>query len=89
MTPEQKRAYANLGEAIQECMHANGYLDGTMVVTDWLVCVAQQGLDHEGESTTGIAYLVRDGDLAWHRLLGLVEAVRLRLHAVYNDDGEG
>jgi hypothetical protein len=86
LTPEQRQANDELNAAIAKLMDAMGFNNGTMVVTDWLVCVAQHGYDQDGDSQTGISYLIRDGDLAWHRLLGLVEAVRLRLASVYADD---
>lgn len=88
MTPDERAAYDHLTEAIANLIMVKGYNDG-QVMTDWVVSVALRGFDSEGNGETGIVYLVRDGDLPWHNLLGLVEAVRLRLHQVFNGEEDG
>jgi len=88
LTPEQKKASDWLGESIKDFMDQLGYNDGTMVITDWVICVAQQGYDEAGEGKTGVSYLVKDEAMSWHRILGLVEAVRLRMQVNFNAEGE-
>ena len=88
MTPEQSKANDELHAAVDNMMRVMGYNTGSMVTTDWLVCVAQHGFDDDGDGLTGIAYLVKDHDLSWHRLIGLVECVRHRLAVNFNRDGE-
>lgn len=88
LTPEQQKASDWLHESIKDYMDQLAYNDGSMVITDWVVCVAQQGFAPDGEGMTGVSYLVKDGQLSWHRMLGLIEAVRLRMQVNFNAEGE-
>lgn len=70
-TPEQKAVDDALTEAIEAALHAHDAKTG--VTSDYIVLVAQQNFDADGESTTSIARLVRDDGIPHYRLLGLLD----------------
>lgn len=76
LTPEQQKADAELEAAIISSMRAYG-LDVDRMLTDWVVLCASQGVSDEEEGTTSYQYLTPGRYVTWHRLLGLIESVRL------------
>lgn len=73
MTPEQRAAESQLDEAIRASMEAHGFLGPDEgVVTDWLVVVAQEGFDDEGNVKSGYTTLYSRGSMANHKAIGLL-----------------
>lgn len=71
---EQVAADDNLTVAVERCIAAYGEPEPAVVLTDFVVVYAQQGWDAEGYGCTRVDMLLRDGDLANYRLLGLLQS---------------
>lgn len=80
MSPDRKAAYEALERAIQAVLVFDGDEDPDqpLVLTDYVVLAARQGWagDH---SYSSIAWLFRDGDMPWYRIIGVVRAGLIRL----------
>lgn len=81
-TEEQVKADNDLTEAIQNVLDAyqEEEHDGYMM-SDFLVICAQSRLDSDGEAETAYNYLYRDGSMAAHTILGLLDIARGRIQA--------
>lgn len=78
-TPEQKAADEQLTAAIEA--HQRAYGEPPAVLSEYVVLAASHRWDDDGEPVTAVALIYRDGDLPWHRALGLVELARTRMKA--------
>lgn len=86
-TPEQKAANNALTDAINACVEAYGFRDGTMVNTNYMVIVEQTGFDDDGDMSSGIVRLSKDGDMPWTSILGLLRCATLAAERAYSRDG--
>lgn len=87
-TPEQIEADEALQKAITECYRAYG-TDDNSVITDYVVMSASYGVSEDGESFYTYQYLVRDCDMPWYRILGLIEVVsRIMRKSCLEGEGE-
>jgi hypothetical protein len=73
VTPAQRQ----LEEAIRAVI-AEHKDDQGRVLTDWVVIAASQGYDADDGNSTAYNYLVPDGDVPHHRLIGLLDVARAR-----------
>src|SRR5215831_15558009 len=72
-TSEQVKADAKLAEAVEMCLRAyNLDLDGSEVLSDFIVLCATQKLNEDNTLITGYPMLLRDGDIPWYRVVGLL-----------------
>ena len=79
-TPEQKAADDALTAAIEGCFNAYVAPDEHhWVMSEYVVILARQTYDSDGDGITAVASLFRDGDVPTHRAIGLLEYVRDRL----------
>jgi hypothetical protein len=87
-TEEQVTADENLTKAIEECLRAYGFEDGS-ILTDYLVIAATVKLDEDEDTTTAYSYLYRDSDMPYYKILGLLEVARARAayHMMQGDEG--
>lgn len=76
-TEEQVTADENLTKAVEECLKAYGFEDGS-ILTDYLVIAATVKLDDDEDTTTAYSYLYRDSDMPYYKILGLLEVARAR-----------
>ena len=84
----RKIANDNLTEAVRGVLEAYDYADPNRVLTDFALIAATQGFDDDGDGTQAYHWFLRDGDLPWHRIFGLLEVGRLKLLAAYNEPEE-
>lgn len=91
LTPEQRAANARLDEVIREAMDVHGFLgpdDG--VVTDWIVVIAQEGFEDNGDVKSGYTTLYSRGSMANHKAVGLLHCglryIDLNDQAALRDD---
>lgn len=73
-TDEQQKADEALNEAIQNSLEAYGISDG--MVTDFIILMATEKIVEDDIVVTCHPVLMRDGDLPWYRILGLMEIHR-------------
>ena len=85
-TPEQRAADDALAAAVEQVMSANGYTGRGLITTDFVVLVAQQGYADDGDGVSAMAWLLRDGEMPWHRIIGVVRAGLTRIEHVYNQE---
>jgi hypothetical protein len=78
-TPEQIAADDGVTKAIEEWLRAY-HFDGSddndgipRVLTDYVILMATQGWDSDGEAMTGYPYCLRDSALPHYRSLGLIQ----------------
>lgn len=76
MDQAEKAAQEQLRDAINAVLIAKGWHEGRLI-TDYLVCVASQGFDENGDGVTQYNYIVPDLTISWHRAIGLIEVIRL------------
>lgn len=79
-TKEQAQADMLLGEAIENCIKA--YLseqseDHEFTLTDFVVLTAVQRISDEGVIITRYPMYMRDGDMPWYKILGLINQHKL------------
>lgn len=92
-TPEQVAADNGLTEAIEKWLRAYEFdgsadTDGSpRVLTDYVVMMATQGWNRDGDAMTGYPYCLRDNAIPHHRALGLIQ-VGLELIASSMTDEE-
>ena len=84
----RKAADDQLTEAVRGVLDAYDYADPTRVLTDFVLIAATQGYDTDGQGEQAYHWFLRDGDLPWHRIFGLLEVGRLKLLAAYNEPEE-
>ena len=71
----------NATEDLENAIRAKlATLDGSGILTDWLVIAAQQDFDDEGKPTTSVGLLLPTDSFPYYRILGLLDyaAVRYR-----------
>lgn len=71
-TAEQVKADSTLADAVQNALRAYDIEDGFTLV-DFVVLIAAQRLDADGTIYTTHPVLMRDGDIPWYRIMGLME----------------
>lgn len=77
--PELKAAYQRLANAIEEVARLE---EAEGVITEWTVVYATQRYDEDGDGLTQIGTLVPgDGNLPYHRLMGLLDYALTRCRA--------
>jgi hypothetical protein len=72
-TKEQIDADTRLSDAIQNAFTVYGISDDGFTLIDFVILTATQKLEDDGTIYTGHPVLMRDGDLPWYRILGLIE----------------
>lgn len=80
-TPEQKAADEQLTAAIEANLHAYRADRPASVLSEYVVLAASHRWNDDGEPVTSVATIYRDGDVPWHRAMGLVELARTRMKA--------
>lgn len=87
-TPEQKAADDALDAAIESALAAHDLKTG--VTSDYIVIVAQQHFDDDGNQRTNVARLVPGDGVPHYRLLGLLDyaATCYRVDITTPDDEE-
>jgi hypothetical protein len=85
-TPEQIEADDGLTDAITKVIKAYHGAERAFVLSEYVVLVAQQGWEDDGDSVTAMTSVPRDGDVPIHRLLGLVEYASTRYRATIAED---
>lgn len=76
-TQAQIEADQKLTEAIEESIKAYGG-ETSFVLGDYTVLTSVQTLTDEGVLITRYPIFLRDGDLPWYRILGLLEMAKLQ-----------
>lgn len=74
-SPEKSAATERLDAAIKEALRAYAYDENTPLVVDWVVAVAQQGVDAEGDAISAYCHLFPEGEMPPHRAIGLLKVV--------------
>ena len=74
---EQVAADDNLTKAIEQCLRAYGFDDGS-ILTDYVIIAATVKLDEDEDTATAYSYLYRDSDMPYYKILGLLEVARAR-----------
>lgn len=83
-TPEQVAADDALAQALHNALVAR-YPDSPGMVLDY-VCLVQRE-DPEQPDVTQYYYLVPNGTLPWHRILGMIEVMRHLMAQSLAEDG--
>ena len=87
-TPEQREADAALTAAIEQTLTAYADDGQAWILTEYVVLTAQTRYDDEGDPTTAVGTLFRDGDVPYHRALGLLDYAATRMRAAITEDGD-
>lgn len=74
----REEAYEKLRIAIHEIMTAEGYDEAVMIV-DYVVCVAQQRFDDDGDTVTAYDYILPPGQIPHYRVMGLLKTIELEM----------
>lgn len=78
-TAEQIAAEQKLLEAIEEAIRAYaGDTGASLVLGDYAVLTTVQTLTEENMLITRYPIFLRDGDMPWYRILGLLEMAKLQ-----------
>lgn len=90
---EEQEAYAALESAIKRVNQLNRWGKGPdgepMLIVDYVVMIAAQGWDSGGQGFGAIGWILKDGDMPWYRIVGLVRAGQMRIeHQLVTMDGE-
>lgn len=87
-TPEQRAADEKLTEAINATCAAYGYMGPDTVNLSYAVLVEQRvfSKDEDGDES-GLITLMKDGDIPWIPLIGLLRAGLIRAEHNFNDGG--
>lgn len=81
-TAKQIAADSALTEAIEECIAAYSEGNDYEVLTDFVVtCAVQKINPKNGKLLTAQHILVRDGDVPWYRVVGLLELAKTMVTA--------
>jgi len=79
-TIEQYEADRKLFEAIEECMRAYlGDKVSQFQLTDFIALTAIQKISEDGIIVTRYPMWVRDGDIPWYKIQGLMKVHQLRM----------
>lgn len=81
---EKKEAYEALEAAIRRVQELEGWQTGPddepMLITDYVVLTAMQGFGREdGDSFSAIRWILKDGEMPWWKIVGVVRAGLLRI----------
>lgn len=80
---EKSEAYDALEAAIKRVNEIEGWGTGRggqpMVMTDYVVLAAAQGFDSDGEGFSSVGWILKDGDMPWWKIIGVVRAGLLRI----------
>lgn len=83
MEAEKRAAYDALEAAIQRVHELEGWQDGPegepMIATDFVVLTAMSGFDKDGDGFSAVRWILRDGDMPWWKIIGVVRAGQLRI----------
>ena len=90
-TSELHEAYEELAEAIRKVIRLNGWnksaIEGDenapMMMSEYLVLVAQQGFDKDGDGISNFLHIAPHGQLPWHRMIGLLRVAQLSIEHEY------
>lgn len=89
MTPEIRRAQQALDDAIKALMELHGYTGPKEgVITDWIVVVAQEGYEDDGDVKSGYTSLYSGGSMATHKALGLLRCGLMYIELVNREDDD-
>lgn len=88
---ELAKAYDELAEAIKKVIELNDWNvsivpedeRAPMMLGDYVVLAAQQGYDRDGDGISSLAMITPNGQLPWHRLIGLIHEGRVRVEHEY------
>jgi hypothetical protein len=78
-TPEQLAADKALTDAIEQALHAYNVVEPGDVIQEYVVVVATESLDAEGDSDNGMCMLFREGRVHSSRAIGLLEDAKLQI----------
>lgn len=88
-TPEQVAADEALTAAITRVFDAYGDDGHAYVMSEYLVIASHHRYADDGEPMSGVSIMFRDGDVPYHRALGLLTYARIQLGAsIIEDDDE-
>ena len=88
-----EKAQANLEAAINEVIRLQQFTEShegnSLILTDWVVCAVQQTVveDSDGDLATGFVYLLPNGKLPWHRILGTIRGVEMVIERDFQGSG--
>jgi len=85
-TPEQKAADEALTAAIEAAARLHFEEGQGWVMSEYVTVAAHHRFDEEGESYTAVSLIYRDGDVPYHRALGLLEYAAARMRAAIMED---
>lgn len=85
-TDDQKTADADLEAAIIGCLRAYGFEEDGEVLSDFVILCSASRLHNDGVVETTYPILLRDGDIPWYRILGLIEIHRTLAHRTLGTD---
>jgi hypothetical protein len=77
-TEAQVAAEQRLLEAIEEAIRVYAGDNSSLVLGDYAVLTTVQTLTEEGILITRYPIFLRDGDMPWYRILGLLEMAKLQ-----------
>lgn len=64
--------------------------DGSYMLTEYLVIAAVQGIDSDGDASTGISFMFpADSEMPLYRMLGLIDFAKIRLQSMVTPDFGG
>lgn len=75
----------NLTNAIDQCLRAYEF-EEDYILTDYMIIAVQAKIDEDGDTAMAYAYLYRDSDLPYHKILGLLEVARSRVLFNFNKE---
>lgn len=83
LSAEEELANEQLTDAVQQVMNLlrKEFTEPAMMLGDFVVIVAQHGVDDDGDPLSAYSVLYRDGEIPHHRALGLVAFAEERLRA--------
>jgi hypothetical protein len=95
LTPEQKKAYADLEHAIEAVLRLRG---ATGMLVDYVTLAGVQTIDEDGDTAGSVMMVLpMGGGLPYHRVMGLIDYTQTVLRAEVarnelgtdDDDDEG
>ena len=87
-TEEQIAADNNLTDAITKCLQAYSDGDYDFVLSDYAILMTASRINDDNEVETSYPTLLRDGDLPWYKVIGLIEMHRAlaKAHMIMGND---
>lgn len=70
----------DLRNVIEEELHKRGWEEAG-VLTDYMVLTCQQNFSAKGEGEARYGYLLPDGEIPIHRVLGLIDITRIQVES--------